>query len=160
MRGCTTTVTLAPMTANPDPRAAYAEMTKALIDDFRANSGRVSEGRFVGRSVLLLHTRGARSGQTRLAPLVYSSDGDRFVVMASRGGAPSHPAWYLNLVANPTVTLEVGGETFQATATVAEGEERERLFAGHADLSPVFRDYQGRTSRVIPVVVLERIREG
>jgi len=97
------------------------------------------------------------SGQPRLAPLVYTLDGDRYVVVASKGGAPSHPAWYLNLVANPAVTVEVGGETFPARAVVTGGAERERLFAAHAAANPTFTDYQRRTTRVLPVVVLERL---
>jgi deazaflavin-dependent oxidoreductase (nitroreductase family) len=117
-------------------------MTEALIVDFRAHGGEVTSGPFAGRPVLLLTTRGAKSGERRLAPLVYSRDGDRFVVMASKGGAPTHPAWYLNLRANPVATVEVGGETFEARAGVADGTERDRLFAQHASNSPSFTDYQ------------------
>jgi deazaflavin-dependent oxidoreductase (nitroreductase family) len=142
-----------------DHRAAFAEMTRALIADFRAHEGQVTSGPFAGRPVLLLTTSGARSGQQRLAPLVYRRDGDRWVIVASKGGAPSHPAWYLNLLADPIVTVEVGGETFEARATVVEGDERERLFAAHAAINPNFTSYQQRTSRIIPVVVLERLRE-
>ncbi|MGO9207499.1 MAG: nitroreductase family deazaflavin-dependent oxidoreductase [Candidatus Limnocylindrales bacterium] len=136
-----------------DPRAAYAAMTETLIVDFRAHKGQVTSGPFAGRPVLLLTTTGAKSGQSRLAPLVYTRDGDRYVIMASKGGAPTHPAWYQNLLAHPIVTFEVGGETFRARARVTEGEERERLIA----LNPQFNDVQTRTSRVIPVVVLERV---
>jgi deazaflavin-dependent oxidoreductase (nitroreductase family) len=141
----------------PDPRAAYAAMTKALISDFRAHDGEVTSGPFKGRPVLLLTTTGARSGEPRLAPLVYSRDGDRHVIVASKGGAPTHPAWYLNLVAHLVVTVEVGGETFEARAVVAEGAERDRLFAAHAAANPTFTDYQQRTTRILPVVVLERL---
>jgi deazaflavin-dependent oxidoreductase (nitroreductase family) len=140
-----------------DPRTAYAAMTAALIADFRAHHGEVTAGPFAGRRLLLLTTTGAMSGQPRLAPLVYTLDGDRYVVVASKGGAPSHPAWYLNLVANPAVTVEVGGETFPARAVVTGGAERERLFAAHAAANPTFTDYQRRTTRVLPVVVLERL---
>lgn len=140
-----------------DPRAAFAEMTKALIVDFRAHGGEVTSGPFTGRPVLLLTTTGAQSGQSRLAPLVYARDGDRYVVAASKGGSPTHPAWYLNLLANPVVTVEVGGETFPARAIVAEAAERDRLWAAHVALNPNFAEYQERTSRTIPVVVLERI---
>jgi deazaflavin-dependent oxidoreductase (nitroreductase family) len=143
--------------SRPDPRAAFAEMTRALIEDVRAHDGVVTAGPFVGRPVLLLTTIGARTGHPRLAPLVYSRVGDRLVIVASKGGAPSHPAWYVNLVANPVVTIEAAGETFGARATVVEGEERERLYAAHAAIHPSFHDYRERTSRVIPVVVLERI---
>jgi deazaflavin-dependent oxidoreductase (nitroreductase family) len=144
------------MTTIEDPRAAFAEMTRTLIQDLRAHHGTVTQGRFTGRPVLLLHTTGARTGEPRLAPLVYSKDGDHWVILASKGGAPTHPAWYLNLVANPLVTIEVGGETFQARASVADGAERARLFAAHAAASPAFDTYQERTTRTIPVVILER----
>ena len=139
----------------PDPRAAFAAMTKALITDFRANSGQVTSGPFAGRPVLLLTTRGAKSGQPRLAPVVYSRDGDYYVIVASKGGAPTHPAWYHNLLANPVVTVEVGGETFEGRARVTEGAERDRLFAQRAATNPNFAEYQKKTTRVIPVVVLE-----
>jgi deazaflavin-dependent oxidoreductase (nitroreductase family) len=91
---------------------------------------------------------------------VYSRDGDHYVIMASKGGAPTHPAWYHNLVAHPIVTVEVGAEKFEARASVAQGAERDRLFAQHAAINPGFNDYQKRTSRVIPVVVLERLGQG
>ena len=142
---------------DPDPRAAFAAMTKTLITDFRANGGHVTGGPFAGRPVLLLTTTGAKSGQPRLAPLVYSRDGDGYVIVASKGGAPVHPAWYHNLVANPVATVEVGGETFTARARVTEGAERDRLFAERAAASPTFAEYQRRTTRVIPVVVLTRL---
>jgi len=148
--------TMASMT-DPDPRAAFAAMTKALITDFRANGGHVTSGPFVGRPVLLLTTTGAKSGQPRLAPVVYSRDGDTYVIVASKGGAPTHPAWYHNLLANPVVTVEVGGETFEARARVTDGPERDRLFAERAATNPNFAEYQRRTTRVIPVVVLERL---
>jgi deazaflavin-dependent oxidoreductase (nitroreductase family) len=106
---------------DPDPRAAFAAMTAALITDFRANRGQVTSGPFAGRPVLLLTTTGAKSGQPRLAPLVYSRDGDHYVIVASKGGAPTHPAWYQNLLAHPTVTVEVGEGTFEARARVTEG---------------------------------------
>jgi deazaflavin-dependent oxidoreductase (nitroreductase family) len=139
-----------------DPRAAFAEMTKALITDYRAH-GEVTAGPFAGRPVLLLTTTGARSGRPRLAPLVYTRDGDRYVVAASKGGAPTNPAWFANLVANPLVSVEVGEETFEARASVPAGEERDRLWAAQVAEHPNFADYQRRTSRVIPVVVLERL---
>ncbi len=144
----------------PDLRAAFAAMTKALIADFRANGGRVTSGPFAGRPVLLLTTMGAQSGQPRLAPVVYSRDGDQFVIVASKGGSPTHPAWYHNLLAHPVVTVEVGGETFEATAHVTEGAERDRLFAQRAAANLNFAEYQRRTTRVIPVVVLERLGRG
>lgn len=141
-----------------DPRGAFAAMTEALIVDFRAHGGQVTSGPFAGRPVLLLTTTGAQSGQPRLAPLVYTRDGDHYVILASKGGAPTHPAWYHNLTAHAIVTAEVGGETFEARARVTEGAERQRLWAQHATINPGFRDYQQRTTRIIPVVVLERVR--
>jgi deazaflavin-dependent oxidoreductase (nitroreductase family) len=132
-------------------------MTQSLIAEFRANGGQITSGPFAGRTVLLLTTIGVKSGQERLAPVVYTRDGDRIVIVASKGGAPTHPSWYLNLVANPVVTLEVGAEKFQARATVAEGAERDRLYAAHAASYPGFLEYQEKTSRVIPVVTLERL---
>ncbi len=140
-----------------DQRAAFAAMTTALIADFRANAGQVTSGPFAGRPVLLLTTTGARSGKPRLAPLVYSREGEGYVIVASKGGAPVHPAWYQNLVTNPLVTVEVGGETFDARARLATGAERDRLFARHAALNPNFSEYQRRTTRIIPVVVLGRL---
>ena len=132
-------------------------MTKTLITDFRTNGGQVTSGPFAGRLVLLLTTTGAKSGQARLAPLVYSRDGDDYVIVASKGGSPTHPAWYHNLLAHPAVMVEVGGETFEARARVTEGAERDRLFAERAAASPNFAEYQRKTTRVIPVVVLKRL---
>ena len=132
------------------------DFNQALIEEFRANDGKVT-GVFAGRPLLLLTTTGAKSGQPRTMPLVYTTDGDRMVVIASKGGAPSNPAWYHNLVANPTVTVELPGDTFQARATVAEGEERERLYSAQAALMPAFAEYQEKTTRQIPVIILERI---
>ena len=143
---------------DPDPRAAFAAMSKLLITEFRANGGHVTSGPFAGRPVLLLTTKGAKSRQPRLAPVVYSRDGDAYVIVASKAGAPTHPAWYHNLVANPVVTVEVGGETFEARARVTKGAERDRRFAERVETSPNFAEYQRRTTRVIPGGVLERIR--
>jgi len=140
-----------------NPRAAFAAMTEALIVDVRAHHGEVTSGPFAGRPVLLLTTTGAKTGQPRLTPVVYTRDGDRYVIVASKGGSPTHPAWYGNLEANPIVTAEVGGERFKARAIVVEGAERDRLYAAHAAAYPQFNDYQQRTSRVIPVVLLERL---
>ena len=115
-------------------------MTKALITDFRANGGQVTSGPFAGRPVLLLTTKGAKSGQPRLAPVVYSRNGEHYVIVASKGGSPTHPAWYHNLLAHPAVTVEVGGETFEARARVTEGAERDRLFAQRAATNPNFAE--------------------
>ena len=98
-----------------------------------------------------------RKAYSMYQPVVYTRDGDRYIIVASKGGSPTHPAWYGNLVANPIVTVEVGGETFKARAIVVEGADRDRLYAAHAAAYPQFNDYQERTSRVIPVVLLERV---
>jgi deazaflavin-dependent oxidoreductase (nitroreductase family) len=136
----------------PDP----SNFNQQIIDEFRANGGKVG-GMFEGAPVLLLTSTGAKSGQPRVSPLVYTTDGDRLVIIASKGGAPTNPDWFHNLRANPEVTLEVGTERFPARASVPEGEERQRLFDQMAAQMPGFADYQRDTSRQIPVVVLERI---
>jgi deazaflavin-dependent oxidoreductase (nitroreductase family) len=106
--------------------------------------------------ILLLTTIGARSGQPRVAPLGYLTDGERLLVFASDMGASRHPAWYHNLVAHPEVTVEVGGETFQAIARIAEGAEREQLWARALIQFPFIDDHQAKTSRQIPLVILTR----
>jgi deazaflavin-dependent oxidoreductase (nitroreductase family) len=143
------------MTTN-DPRADYAAFTRNLIADVRAN-GRPTSGPFAGRPVLILTTTGARTGEPRVAPLVFSRDGDRLVIIASKAGAPDNPAWYANLVANPVVTVETGGELFRARAAEAHGDERQRLWDAHVAEHPGFAEYPARTTRLIPVIVLERI---
>ncbi|HEX8804555.1 MAG TPA: nitroreductase family deazaflavin-dependent oxidoreductase [Acidimicrobiales bacterium] len=127
-----------------------------VIEEFRANGGKVG-GQFAGAPMLILHTTGARTGAERVNPLVYQPDGDRMVVFASKGGAPTNPDWFHNLRANPDVTVEVGEGTVRARARVAEGEERERLWTRQQELMPGFADYQAKTSRPIPVVVLEPV---
>ena len=136
--------------------AEIQDMNKQVVAEFRANDGVVG-GFFEGKNVLLLTTIGAKSGQERLSPLVYTRDGDRLVIAASMGGAPKNPAWFHNLVANPKVTVEVGTEKFEATATViADRAERDRLYAGMVAHAEGFADYETKTTRVIPIVVLER----
>jgi len=128
-----------------------------LVADFRAH-GKVTTGPFLGRDVLLLTTKGKRSGLDRTSPLVFSRDGDHLVVIASKGGAPTSPGWFHNLKANPVVTIELGGERFAARASQATPEsERRRLYDQHSVRNPAFRDYEKRTTRRIPVVTLERI---
>lgn len=127
-----------------------------LIADFRAHGGKASGGPFLGRPLLLLTTVGAKSGESRTVPLVYTRDGDRYVIIASKGGAPTHPAWYHNLLAHPTVTLEVGEETFQADASVAEDAERRKLYDAQAEMMPAFAGYELKTTRLIPVIKLTR----
>jgi deazaflavin-dependent oxidoreductase (nitroreductase family) len=136
--------------------AEVNEFNQRIMDEFRANKGVVG-GPFAGAPMVLLTTTGARSGEPRTTPLVYSKDGDRIVIIASFAGAPRHPAWFLNLRANPEVTLEVGTEKFKARAVIPEGAERDRLFGAQAALMPNFAEYQQKTTRVIPVVVLERL---
>ena len=130
---------------------------ESLIADFRAHAGQVGSGPFAGRPLLLLTTTGARSRKPHVTPLVYTRDGDRWTVVASKGGAPSHPSLYHNLVANPEVTVEVGADTLRARAKVAAGAERQRLWDQHAGTHAAFKGYEQRTSRVIPVVVLEKV---
>lgn len=124
-----------------------------IIEEFRANDGQVG-GPFEGAPVLLLHTTGARSGLERVNPMMYLDlDGGRYV-FASKAGADSHPDWYHNLVANPAVTVEVGSETYPATAVPVAGEDRDRIYAEQARRYPGFGEYQAKTRRVIPVVEL------
>lgn len=133
------------------------DRNKNIIDEFRANSGKVG-GRFEGKSLLLLHTKGAKSGQERINPVACIRDGDRFVVIASKGGAPTHPDWYYNVKANPLVAVEVGTEIFEAQAAVAEEPERSRLYEKMVEVMPGFDDYRRKTNRVIPVIVLTPVK--
>lgn len=126
-----------------------------VITEFRANAGKVG-GMFAGAPMLLLHTTGAKSGKTRIAPLVYTTDGDRYVIIASKGGAPTHPDWYHNIAKSGDVTLEVGAETFPAKAVIAAEPERTRLFNAQAAVMPGFAEYQEKTSRIIPVITITR----
>lgn len=125
-----------------------------IIQEFRANHGKVG-GPFEGAPLLLLHSTGARSGRERVNPVMCRADGDRLVVFGSKGGAPSNPDWYYNLLANPRIKVEVGTKTIEVTARVAKGEERERLWSHQKQDYPGFADYERRTTRQIPVVVLE-----
>jgi deazaflavin-dependent oxidoreductase (nitroreductase family) len=133
-----------------------SDFNTGIIQEFRSNRGQVGGG-FEGAPMIILTTTGAKSGQPRTHPLVYLADGDRVVIFASKAGAPTNPDWYHNLVAHPRVTVELGDETFEADATVAEGDERDRLYAQQASIMPGFAEYQEKTERVIPVVVLTRV---
>lgn len=124
-----------------------------VIEEFRANAGRVG-GPFENQPLLLLHHTGARTGAERINPLVYLRDGDRYVIFASKGGAPTNPGWYHNLKAQPEVTIEVGAESLSAVASEATGDERDRLFTAQAERFPQFADYQRKTDRRIPVIAL------
>jgi deazaflavin-dependent oxidoreductase (nitroreductase family) len=128
---------------------------QAIIDEFRANEGRVG-GRFEGRPLLLLHHRGAKSGVERVNPLAYFplEDGG-WAVFGSKGGAPTNPDWYHNLKANPRARIEVGAGTREVVARVAEGDERERIWTHQKELNPGFAQYEQVTEREIPVVILE-----
>ncbi len=143
-----------------------AEFNKKVIDEFRSNSGNLS-GQFAagvglemlaGAPMIIVTHKGAKSGTTYTSPLVYTKDGDRYVIIASKGGAPQNPSWYHNLVANPEVTVEIGSEKFKAKAREAKGEEREGLFNAQAKMMPQFNEYQAKTKRKIPVIVLERVK--
>lgn len=124
-----------------------------MIEQYRANGGKVD----FPLPLLLLTTTGAKSGETRTTPVAYSRDGDRLVILASKGGAPTNPDWYHNLMAHPLVTVELGTERFQARAVEADDAEYERLYSQHATQMPGFAEYRRKTTRHIPVIILERI---
>lgn len=128
-----------------------------IIEEFRANGGKVG-GQFEGAPLLLLHTTGARSGQERINPVMYRTDGDDLVVFASKAGADTNPDWYHNLRANPGATVEVGSDTKPVRARVASQDERDRLWAAQKKEWPGFADYETKTTRQIPVVILEPAR--
>ena len=130
-------------------------LNRRVIEEFRANDGKVT-GMFANEPLLLLTTTGAKSGEKRTNPLVHTLDGDRVVIIASFGGAPKHPAWFLNIRANPEVTIELPGEAFTTNAIIPEGEERRRIYDQHAAEMPRFAEYQAVTTREIPVVVIPR----
>lgn len=134
-----------------------SDFNRAIIDEFRANQGKVG-GPFAGASMLLLHTTGARSGQPRTTPLVYTThESGQLMIIASKAGADSNPDWYYNLLANPIVTVELGTEQFQARARAVTAEpERSQLYAQMVAIQPGFAAYEQKTTRTIPVVLLER----
>jgi deazaflavin-dependent oxidoreductase (nitroreductase family) len=133
------------------------DFNSKIIEEFRANGGKVG-GPFEGALLLLLHTVGAKSGQERVNPVMYRQVGDGFAVFASKGGAPDNPDWYHNLVASPRVQAEIGAQTLDLTARVAGGEEREQIWAAHKSANPGFADYERKTARQIPVVILQPVR--
>jgi deazaflavin-dependent oxidoreductase (nitroreductase family) len=132
-----------------------SDFNTQVIEEFRGNHGIVG-GPFEGAPMVLLTTTGAKSGQPRVAPLVCLHDAGKVYVFASKAGADTHPDWYHNLVANPAVTVEIGDETYAATAVEVTGTERDRLYAAQAALMPGFKAYQDGTARVIPVIELQR----
>jgi deazaflavin-dependent oxidoreductase (nitroreductase family) len=137
------------MTTGPESQ------NERVIAEFRQKGGRVG-GNFAGAPLLLLHTVGARSGQPRINPMMYLEDGDAFIVFASKAGSDRNPDWYWNLLASPDVTVEVGTQTIKVHATELIGAERDTKFGIQAERYPGFAGYQQKTSRVIPVVKLER----
>lgn len=133
-----------------------SDWNQKIIEEFRANDGKVG-GPFAGATLLLLHTTGAKSGQERINPLVTFKDDGRLVVVASKGGAPTNPDWYYNVVANPEVSVEYGTEQFQARAAVTEEPQRTELYEKMEDTFASFSDYKKSAGRVIPVVTLTRL---
>ena len=144
------------MPGYPERMTDMNDFNKQVIEEFRANGGKGS-GMFEGVPLLLLTTTGAKSGQPRTAPLIYVTVGDRLVIMASKGGAPTHPDWYHNIVANPEVMVEVGTETFPARAEIAAEPERTRLVNAVAEVWPALRQYEQDTERTMPVITLSRV---
>jgi deazaflavin-dependent oxidoreductase (nitroreductase family) len=134
--------------------AEVNDWNRQIIEEFRTNGGKVG-GRFEGAPLLLLHSMGARSGQERINPMMYLADSGNYVVFASKAGAPTNPDWYHNVVAHPEVSIELGDSTISAVARVADGETRERLWSQQKQLYPGFADYESKTTRQIPVVILE-----
>ncbi len=136
-----------------------ADFNAQIIEEFRANDGRVG-GMFAGATLLLLHHTGAKSGKSRTNPLGYLSDEGRYVIFASKAGAPTNPDWYHNLKAHPNVTIEVGTDTIEVAASEATGDERDRLYRTQAERVPQFAEYEKQTDRVIPVIVLTPTETG
>ena len=132
------------------------DWNRKVIEEFRANEGRVG-GVFAGMPLLLLHHVGAKTGTARVNPVAYQRLDDGVAVFASKGGSPTNPDWFHNLVANPDVEVEVGAERYRAKARVATGEERERIWSAQKAAYPQFAEYEEKTSREIPVVVIERV---
>jgi deazaflavin-dependent oxidoreductase (nitroreductase family) len=126
-----------------------------IIAEFRDNDGKVG-GQFEGATLLLLHSTGARSGAERINPLAYQAVGDSFAIFASKAGADTNPDWYYNVVANAACTVEVGADSIDVRARVLEGAERDQVWSTQKERAPGFAEYEQKTSRVIPVVLLER----
>ena len=135
--------------------AEMNDFNTQIIEEFRANDGVVG-GPFAGATLLLLHTTGAKTGLERINPVAYRAEGDDLFVFASKAGAPTDPDWFHNLVADPSVKVELGNEHFDATAEVLVGEERDRVYGAQAAAIPAFAEYEKKTDRVIPVVRLVR----
>jgi deazaflavin-dependent oxidoreductase (nitroreductase family) len=133
------------------------DRNKKIIDEFRANAGKVG-GHFAGKTLLLLHSKGAKSGKERINPVAYVKDGDRWVVIASKGGAPTNPDWYYNLLAHPLVNIEVGTEEHRARASLVKEPERTRLYNKMVDMMSSFDEYRRNSKREIPVFVLTPVK--
>jgi deazaflavin-dependent oxidoreductase (nitroreductase family) len=133
-----------------------SDFNSRIIEEFRSNGGKVG-GQFEGAPLLLLTSAGAKSGATRVNPMMYLPDGKRLYVFASKGGAPTNPDWYHNLIAHPRATVEVGDERFDVTASVLDGAERDEIYQRQAKLYPGFADYQANTARTIPVIALDPV---
>jgi deazaflavin-dependent oxidoreductase (nitroreductase family) len=136
---------------------SFNDFNRALINDLREHEGKATSGPFLGADVLILTTHGAKSGEVRENPLAFSRKGHDYVIIASKGGAPTHPSWYHNLLANPIVTIEVLGKKIKAKASAAPDDEYETLYSKHAAKMPGFNEYRTKTTRKIPVVILEPI---
>ena len=136
-----------------------ADFNAQIIDEFHANEGRVG-GPFEGLTLLLLHHTGAKSGQSRINPLAYQSDAGRYIIFASKAGAPSNPDWYYNLKAHPDVKIELGTDTLDVVAEELTGEERDRIYRTQAERVPQFAEYEQKAGRVIPVVALTPVEAG
>jgi deazaflavin-dependent oxidoreductase (nitroreductase family) len=130
---------------------AMQDWTRRMIEEFRANKGQVG-GMWEGRPLLLLTTTGAKTGQRHTTPVMYLREGERLFIFATKSGAPTHPAWYHNLLAHPEVTVEIGDQTYEATAQPVTGDERGEIYARMAALYPQFHGYLEKTTRTIPVI--------
>jgi deazaflavin-dependent oxidoreductase (nitroreductase family) len=137
--------------------AEMSDWNSKIIEEFRANEGKVG-GQFEGAPLLLLHTVGARTGQQRVNPMMYQQVADGYAVFASKAGAPTNPDWYYNLLAQPRVEAEIGTETVELLARVAADEEREQIWTAQKAAYPGFADYEQKTTRQIPVIILELAR--
>jgi deazaflavin-dependent oxidoreductase (nitroreductase family) len=135
--------------------ADVVDFNKAIIEEFRANGGKLG-GNFEGAPMLLLHTTGAKSGKERVNPMMYRDVGDELAVFASKAGAPTNPDWYHNLLAHPETTAEIGTDTVSVVAREAKGDERTKIWEAQKKDYPGFAEYEAGTTRQIPVVILER----
>jgi len=131
-------------------------INKKVIKDFRSKNGKVG-GALANMELMLLTTKGAKSGKKIIVPVVYTKEGSKFVIVASKGGSPTNPSWYYNLLAQPEITVEVGVEKFKVRVKDIKGKERDKLFEKHAKEYPIFNSYKERTTRIIPVLTLEKI---